>query len=247
MAGRWESSSSNAWNRQPDQWSGRGSQVAASAAEHVKPSATSTDDPGSSLFDEQTYLDMTRDELWDAKEEVPEKKKSKGYAHAVRTIKLGAAFKNFRRGIVNLLNRMIKSKLFFMLWRNSHLHEKYTPFEDMLWTQDNLDYFLRTQASFEAHKAWWLRERQDRMVNRKNKNYRKAMSRMIPAGHCRMVQVAFFQMHNAKFMRYFGARTMEDILREPIEVTAEKKKGGCICCRGGRFCHGEKVCAEYHQ
>ena len=124
MAGRWESSSSNAWgssswNRQPDQWSGRRSQVAVSATRPVEASATSTDDPGSILFDEQTFRDMTQDELNEAREEneqeVPPEKKSKGYCHVQRATKLGSSFKNYRRAVVNLHNKMMKSNFFYVV------------------------------------------------------------------------------------------------------------------------------------
>ena len=91
---------------------------------------------------------------------------------------------------------------------------------DLLWTEDDMEHFLRTVASFETHKAHWLQKHQDRR-DENHRDFGKPMPRMIPPSFVRLFQFALAQVHSEKFMQHFGSATIEDILHTPIQVLAE--------------------------
>ena len=93
---------------------------------------------------------------------------------------------------------------------------------DLLWTEDDMEHFLRTVASLETHKACWKQKRQDRK-DENHKDVGKPMPRMFPPSFVRLFQFALAQVHSKKFMQHFGFATIEHILHTPIQVLAERK------------------------
>ena len=83
-----------------------------------------------------------------------------------RAKKLGKSFQNYRRSISNILRDMMKQKAYLMAWRTAFRARRGRPDDmalaDMVWTEEDMEHFLRTVASFERHKALWLQKRQDR-------------------------------------------------------------------------------------
>ena len=82
---------------------------------------------------------------------------------------------------------------------------------DLLWTEDDMEHFLRTVASFETHKARWLQKHQDRL-DENHRDFGKPMPRMIPPSFVRLFQLTLAQVHSDKFMQHFGSAKIEDIL-----------------------------------
>ena len=99
-------------------------------------------------FDDQNMQDMNRDEQEDAK------------TSSRRVEKLGKAFQNYRRAIINILRDMFLKNVYFLAWRHQIISNM--TFADLVWTEDDMEHFLRTVASFETHKRLWLQKRQDR-------------------------------------------------------------------------------------
>ena len=81
-----------------------------------------------------------------------------------RSEKLGKAFQNWRRALLQKLGDMQKKKELFMQWRSAcrrgQLSVVYPScMEDLLWTEDNMDHFLHEFASFDTHKRLWLEKK----------------------------------------------------------------------------------------
>ena len=101
-----------------------------------------------------------------------------------RVEKLGKAFQNYRRAIIKILKDRIFLKKWFQFWLRyedetkdpnggysgkSYLAPKQrcsTPtnvsLADIVWTEQDMDEFLRTVASFDTHKRLWKQKREDR-------------------------------------------------------------------------------------
>ena len=99
------------------------------------------DHPGLRYFDNQNIQDMNQDAQEEAK------------APSRRVGKLGKAFQNYRRTILKIHADMMKKKVYFVAWR--HREKANMAFADLVWTEDDMEHFLRTAASFETHKAMW--------------------------------------------------------------------------------------------
>ena len=69
-----------------------------------------------------------------------------------RQKKLGKAFQNYRRSILHMQWCMMKKKAIWRTWLRATKKEEMT-LEDWLWTEDDMDHFLQTVASFETHEA----------------------------------------------------------------------------------------------
>ena len=88
-----------------------------------------------------------------------------GVWHTHRVGKLGKAFQNWRRAILHALRGKQLQKSFFLAWRNAcPLQQGTGCMADMIWTEDDMDHFLITVASFSAHKRSWKEQRQERAI-----------------------------------------------------------------------------------
>ena len=88
--------------------------------------------------------------------------------------------------------------------------------EDLLWTEDDMDNFLHTYASFETHKRMWQDKREKRRRDRWHPDHGKPMPRMIPPSYVRLFQITLSQVHSAKFQQHFGAMAMDGTLYKPF-------------------------------
>ena len=95
-------------------------------------------------------------------------------------------------------------------------------FAELVWTEDDMEYFLRTVCSFETHKTIWRKRCQERL-DEGHKHYEKPMPRMIPPSYVRLFQLTVAQVHSKKWRQHFGAATIENILHTPIQVLAEQR------------------------
>ena len=130
-----------------------------------------------------------------------------------RTEKLGKAFQNWRRVQMKFLADMQKKKIVFMTWRQ----KDNVCMQDWIWTEDDMDHFLHTVASFETHKRLWNARRQER-DNPSHKHHGKQMPRMIPPSYVRLFQITLSQTHSSKFRQHFGAAVMDGTLDEPFKL-----------------------------
>ena len=108
------------------------SQVAGSAASRsVQPRDMQwwSDDvhPGLRYFDTEHIQDMDQDEQEEAK------------TTSRRVEKLGKAFQNYRRAILNILQTLIIKKSYFVAWR--HEDPANMALSDLLWTEDDMNHF----------------------------------------------------------------------------------------------------------
>ena len=87
--------------------------------------------------------------------------------------------------------------------------------EDLLWTEDDMDHFLMTVASFETHKRLW-KERFKQRADPNHPEHGKQMPRMIPPSYVRLFQITLSQTHSSKFRQHFGAATIDGTLHTPF-------------------------------
>ena len=172
-----------------------------------------------------------------------------------RVEKLGKAFQNWRRTQLHLLAGM-KIKVTFLAWRvflneekvergESRTEEVPVCEEELLWTEDDMDHFVHTVASFETHKRIWKENLQKRLAADPYDNYwAKPMPRMIPPSYVRLFQITLSQVHSAKFRQHFGAMAMDGTLVKPFhmhvdEELAEPATTSCFPSNwtGSRRCH----------
>ena len=166
---------------------------------------------GFRLFDQHNIQDMTPEQRLDATHG--------SFGAQRREYKLGPAFANYRRAIYRKLTDMRLKKVVFHGWR--HGHRDRMSIAELVWTEEDMDHFLTTVASYESHKKSWLAKREERK-HWKHPDHLKAMSRLIPPSFVRLYQLALAQTHSKKFMEHFGAAKVADILNIPIQVMAEE-------------------------
>ena len=146
-----------------------------------------------------------------------------------RVEKLGKAFQNWRRAQLHRLEGMKIKKVTFLAWRvflneekvergESRTEEVPVCEEDLLWTEDDMDHFLHTVASFETHKRIWKEKLEKRRLDPYDNNWGKAMPRMIPPSYVRLFQITLSQVHSAKFRQHFGAAAMDGTLVQPFHM-----------------------------
>ena len=105
---------------------------------------------GLRYFDNQNIQDMNQDAQEEAK------------TTSRRVEKLGKAFQNYRRAILNIHRDMVKQTRFVVACRRQERSE--LALADLVWAEDGMAYVLQTVASFEKHKARWLQKRPDRLA-----------------------------------------------------------------------------------
>ena len=71
-----------------------------------------------------------------------------------RTVKLGQAYKNYRRNIAFKLAKHFAKKASFAMWLKVFRKEDIC-LEDLCFTEEDMDHFLNTVASWEAHEQEW--------------------------------------------------------------------------------------------
>ena len=182
----WRGSRKRSWSQQwQGSWGGSGSSdwcsswVAASAAD-------ASEDP-QRIYDEPNMEDMTQQEL--CREAV---------AVSRRTYKLGKAFQNWKRVQLKLLQDMQSKKVFFMTWRRAvQKDDNLLCLEDLLWTEDDMDNFLDTVASFETHERLWKQRRTER-EDPSHPEHDKPMPLMIPPSRMHVFQMILSQTHSNK-------------------------------------------------
>ena len=94
--------------------------------------------------------------------------------------------------------------------------------EDLIWTEDDMDHFLNTVASFETHKQDWKARREERAV-RGHPEHGKQMPRLIPPSYVRLFQITLSQTHSSKFREQFGAMAMDGTLHTPSMCSRSRK------------------------
>ena len=216
---RWSDSSGRGgrrlWYQVAD--SAAGPQVADSAASSrsVWPRVQSSEEdfapPGWNRFDTQNVQGLGEQEQREAK------------IVSKRTAKLGKAFQNYRRAILHLFwGMMVKNRFFEAWWHKTHpTHRRALAY--LMFTDDDMEHFLNTVASFKEHKDRWHKKLCQRTYDRTHADFGKTMPRMIPANLVRLNQVILAQTHRMKRLQYFGSAEIEGTLHTPIQVLAEKR------------------------
>ena len=160
-----------------------------------------------------------KDDWWTDKRDFPQEELAGAKRPALgaqrRECKLGAAFANWRRKILHELRNMMKKKADI-----SRGDKSSASLAQLVWTEEDMEVFLRTVASYDAHKKSWLAERKAR-TNKTHPLHSKAMPRLIPATFVCLYQLVLAQTYSKKFMEHFGHATVGDMLHTPIQVRAE--------------------------
>ena len=128
--------------------------------------------------------------------------------------------------MLHRLQRMVLKKKWFHTWRHYKGDAEIwtVPLEDLVWTEQDMDEFLRTEEPFDTHQRLWKQEREDRK-HREHKHYGKVMPPMTPPSFVRLFQLGLAQVHSRKFMQHFGILwDIDSVLHTPIQVIAEQQK-----------------------
>ena len=95
---------------------------------------------------------------------------------------------------------------------------------DLVWTEQDIDEFIRTVAFFDTHKRLWHQEREERK-GRLHSDHGKEMQRITPPSFVRLFQLGLAHVHSRKFMHHFGILwDIDSALHIPIQVIAEQQK-----------------------
>ena len=166
---------------------------------------------GFRLFDQHNIQDMTPEQRLDATHG--------SFGAQRREYKLGPAFANYRRAIYRKPTDVRTKKSVFHGWRYGHRDRM--SIAELVWTEEDMDHFLTTVASYESHKKSWPATREARK-DKNHPDHSKAMPRLLPPSMVRLYQSALAQTHSKKFMEHFGHAKVGDILHIPIQVMAEE-------------------------
>ena len=135
-----------------------------------------------------------------------------------RCIKLGKAYQNYRRAQMRRLDQMPLKKTVFVIWKRlAQGTVSEMCMEDMIWTEDDMDHFLHTECSFQAHKEYHY-ETEEKRKDPNHKDYSKPMPRMLPPSYVRDFQLSLSQEHSAKFRQHFGAASIDGTLHAPLAL-----------------------------
>ena len=91
-----------------------------------------------------------------------------------------------------ILQNMQMKKIFFMCWQRQWQDPvglNLLCMEDLVWTEDDMDHFLHTVATFETHKRLW-KERRELRLEPSHREHGKQMPRMIPPSYVRLFQIS---------------------------------------------------------
>ena len=132
------------------------------------------------------------------------------YKRSRRADKLGKAFQNYRRAILQKLRGAQLLKRALVAWQLSKRKAACCP-ADWIWNEDDMSYFLMTKASFEEHAKRQAIKRKERK-DPGHKDYGKDMPRCIPPSYIRVFQLTLVQTYDRKFKQHFGNASMNSIL-----------------------------------
>ena len=199
---RWEAASWGAASAARETWSSRrlGWEAASAASWGV-----------ASACDAWEYFDQTSNwyGVWSGSHDP-------WYKRSRRADKLGKAFPNYRRAILQKLRGAQLLKRALVAWQLSKRNAACCP-ADWIWNEDDMSYFLMTKASFEEHAKRQAIKRKERK-DPGHKDYGKDMPRCIPPSYIRVFQLTLVQTYDRKFKQHFGNASMNSILHTPYHL-----------------------------
>lgn len=140
-----------------------------------------------------------------------------------RASNLGKAFQNYRRTIgCKLEQARLKSRV-FKRWHCTAV-PAVPSLHDLIWTEEEMGYFLTTVASFEAQVAHRTRVKAQR-ENPDHRDHGKPMPRLIPPSYVKLWQVCLSQSHSELYWNHFGNMPPAALLMDPLAVMVERKGG----------------------
>ena len=137
-------------------------------------------------------------------------------AKSRRFSKLGQSFMDYRMKILMVLDKHMIMKIFFVVWLKAYTGEDLC-MEDLCWTEDDMDHFVHTVASFQTHKRDWRKQLQE-LQDPWHPHHGEAMPMLIPSSHMRLFQNTLSRVHSDKFKQHFGAATIDGTLRTPFQM-----------------------------
>ena len=134
---------------------------------------------------------------------------------------LGKAFQNYRRTILNHLEIWKMRKVWLWRWRRVCTNFKGpVTFAMQVWTDDNMEEFVKKVASFQAQIRSRNLTRQARKDPR-HKHHDKELPMLIPAHMCKLWQICLVQAHGEFYQRHFGDMSVHRLAQTPLVVLAE--------------------------
>ena len=142
---------------------------------------------------------------------------------SLRITSLGRAFKNYRRTILHHLKLWRFWKGVFWGWRRCCANcIGQASFEEQVWTDDNMEAFLKSKVPFEAQ----LKSRdvlRKQRANPEHLDHGKPLPRLIPASLCKLWQICIAQAHGDFFQQHFGDMSVHRLARTPLAILANER------------------------